>query len=169
MGDLTVKQRNELAVPFKVGTPAVKGPDGKTGCTALVEMALRGVKAKSFRDYNQPKSGDYVWGTPIDLDKLQVGDILQFRHHTFMLTTVKNNGGLETDGPHRRPHHTAIVTKVLKQGEVVEVLEQHVLPHHNRILSNTIYLKSTAIHNPGFGVTTIQVGGVVRAYRPQAK
>lgn len=169
MGDITANQLTELFTRFKAGGMAVKGPDHKAGCTALIEMGLRAAKAKSFQDYPQPKDGNYVWGTPItDFDDLQPGDVLQFRDHTFTIKTVTSTGWFK-EGPHQRPHHTAFVTRIVRKGEAVEVLEQHVRPNPQKIMANVVYLKSTIIHDAKGAVTTVTMKGKIWAYRPQSK
>lgn len=168
MGRPTPNQKVEAYSRNKAGHHAINGRDGYE-CTSLVEAALDFANAKSFGDFSQPASEDYIWGTQIpNLDDLQPGDILQLRDYTSEIRTNSDDGGWRTNTLGRR-HHSAIVTKIVQKGVTVEVLEQNVDPDHRKIFSNTIYLKNTVFHATKSSVTHVTVDGKIWAYHPQAK
>jgi hypothetical protein len=164
----TPNQKVEAFSRHKAGHHAINGHDGYE-CTSLVEAALDFAHAKSFGDFKQPDSEDYIWGSPIDdLDDLKPGDILQFRDYTSNIRTDSDDGSWRTNTL-GRDHHSAIVTKIIHKGVAVEVLEQNVDPDHRKIFTNTIYLKNTIFHANKSSVTHVTVDGKIWAYRPQAK
>lgn len=167
MGRPTANQKVEAFSRHKAGHHAIHGRDGYE-CTSLVEKALDFAHAKSFGDFQQPDNDDYIWGTPVGLDDLQPGDILQFRDYTSNIRTDSDAGGWRFNDL-GRDHHSAIVTRIIQKGVAVEVLEQNVEPDHRKIFSNTIYLKNTVFHANTSSVTHVTVGGKLWAYRPQAK
>jgi hypothetical protein len=173
-----VAARLKGTVEKMVGHKAVDGGKDKGGidCFALVDQLLKSVGAKTASDFGEVTStADYVWGKEVDLNAIQPGDILQFRKHTVMITTQKL-GALtwkvtSAEGPANRPHHTAVVVALLKDG-AVEVVEQNVRPNPRTIRRSIIarlaegeetrYLRNVE-------KVIIEVTGTVKAYRPVAK
>ena len=136
------------------------------------------------------KHDDYVWGDPIGVHQVSVGDILQFRDHMITIRTDRTvtfddgTGYTEwSEELHRRPHHTAVVAAYQAPHSVV-VIEQ--LPKKG-VLRNTVNLSSAEL--PGTKAfrsvrdkqsgkmrhakveerITVKVTGKVWAYRPKAK
>jgi hypothetical protein len=140
--DLNV--RLKAAAEKKVGGDALTSRFGYD-CFALVDALLRSVSANSAHDYKDEvpitATADYKWGDGIMLDSIQPGDILQFRKH-FIETTTWTLGGdgkwYETEHrTQRRPHHTAIILEVRKDGSVL-VVEQNVLPNPRKVVRNVV-------------------------------
>ena len=99
-------------------------------CFALVDKLLRKLGAATAADGDVPvtATADYDWGDGILLDSIQPGDILQFNKHFIDIGTWKYANGKWYEASGRtltRPHHTAIVMEVRKDGSVV-VVEQNV-------------------------------------------
>jgi len=103
---------------------------GSGECWDLVDRALRHAGARTSTTTG--KNDDYVWGTPITLEQVVPGDILQFRD--FVVTTRIERTVRFPDGTGyrdddltfaRRPHHSAIVHHV-NGGGVFRVYEQRV-------------------------------------------
>lgn len=86
---------------------------GNGECATFVDHVLRSAKAKPFGSWkDDPKPGDYVWGTRIataesaqtpTLDEIRPGDILQFRDAKFELKTTYRRETITAS------HHTAII------------------------------------------------------------
>jgi hypothetical protein len=162
----------------RVGGKAVDGGKDKGGidCFALVDELLKSAGGKRPKDFGEvTPTSDYVWGEPVELDKIKPGDILQFRDHFVTIRTLKL-GELKweetsIEGPARRPHHTAVVVEVKKDGSVV-VVEQNVRPDPKKV-------KRSVIAGLAAGEETryksraekeiITVTGTVKAYRPVPK
>jgi hypothetical protein len=170
--------RIKASVEKKVGGKAVVGGKDKGGidCFALVDQVLKEADAKTAADFgNVRPDGDYVWGEPVDLDAVQPGYILQFRDHTVTIRT-ETLGKFQweetsVDGPARRPHHTAIVVEVRRDGSV-SVVEQNVKPNASRITRNVIARLAPGEETRNINRTVrivIRVTGVVKAYRPVPK
>jgi uncharacterized protein YkwD len=135
---------------------------GDGECTALVEHAFRFAGARRFPPYGL--NGDYVWGKlvatvrphEVPLDKIEPGDILQFRDVKFEFET--KTGATETLAA---PHHTAVVVAVQDRGRVLSVLEQNAgakgVPDEKR-----------KIVKPGFYPLPALQSGWIKAYRPVA-
>lgn len=136
--------RLKTAAEKKVGGKAVDGGKEKGGidCFALVDELLKSTGGKRPSDFGAvtPKA-DYVWGDPVDLDRIQPGDILQFRDHIVKIRNQKRGEFNWEDTPPeslaRRPHHTAIVVAVEKDGSVV-VVEQNVWPDPKKVSRSVI-------------------------------
>jgi cell wall-associated NlpC family hydrolase len=161
----------------KVGGPAGVGGKSKGAieCAALINEVLKSAGAKTLADFDTV-SDDYVWGEPVDLNDVKPGDILQFRNHE--ITVEKQTLGkykwetTSTEGPARRPHHTAVVVEVLKDRGGVVVVEQNVKPDVHKITRNTILRLDAGYDTRMIGNSTkikITVTGFVKAYRAVAK
>ena len=162
----------------KVGGKAVDGGKDKGGidCFALVDELLKSAGAKRPKDFGDvTPSADYVWGDPVELDKIKPGDILQFRNHFVKIRTQKLGEfkweDTSIEGPAKRPHHTAVVVDVQEDGGVV-VVEQNVRPDPKKVRRSVIAglaagektkLKTNVLRE------IITVTGTVKAYRPVPK
>jgi hypothetical protein len=162
----------------KVGGKAVDGGKDKGGidCFALVDELLKSAGGKRPKDFGDvTPTSDYVWGDPVELDNLKPGDILQLRDHFVTIRTLKLGEvkweEASIEGPARRPHHTAVVVEVQKDGSVA-VVEQNVRPDPKKVRRSIIArlaageetrLKSSVEKQ------IITVTGTVRAYRPVPK
>ena len=127
-------------------------------CWDLAEQALAHAGAKTSRDFGPVgENTDYIWGTAINLNQLQPGDILQYRDYTIRVT--------EADGAWQEmtfTHHTAIVRQVLSNGSI-SVYEQN-FNNIRRVTSQNLFIR------PGtYGSRTVTVSGSIWAYRPQAR
>ena len=128
------------AITRKPGHPHAK--DDK--CFVLVDDALQGAGAKTARDFAPDgrigPNDNYVWGDPVELDKIQPGDVLQFRNHKVVVRAdVQNENGMwreqSTSGPYVRPHHCAIVVEVKAVTRLTDV-------HRAQLIS---YLRTTGL------------------------
>ena len=162
----------------KVGGKAVDGGKDKGGidCFALVNELLKSAGGKRPKDFGDvTPNADYVWGDPVELDKIKPGDILQFRDHFVTIRTLKLGEvkweEASIEGPARRPHHTAVVVEVQKDGGVV-VVEQNVKPDPKKVRRSVI-AGLAAGEETRFKSSVekqiITVTGTVRAYRPVPK
>jgi hypothetical protein len=161
----------------KIGGKALTSKFG-TDCFALVDALLRSLNANSAHDYDDevPVTEDahYKWGDEIMLDSIKAGDILQFQNHeveTHTRTDMEDGEWKEESRTQHRPHHTAIVIEVLKDGGVV-VVEQNVRPHPNKVTRNVILRLADGEetrHESKRKKTDIKVKGKVSAYRPVRK
>ncbi|MBS1221193.1 MAG: hypothetical protein H6R23_813 [Proteobacteria bacterium] len=176
MGDTSDDLGAQLkaAAEQKVGGKALTSKFG-LDCFALVDKLLRTLDAKTAADYGKvTATADYTWGDGIMLDSIQAGDILQFRNHVVDSGTWKfvNGKWFETEGrTQTRPHHTAIVLEVAKNGSVT-VVEQNVQPHPNKVIRNVIPRLAEGVEErpAGSGVKIkLKVTGTVKAYRPVPK
>jgi hypothetical protein len=164
------------AITRKPGHPHAK--DDK--CFVLVDDALQGAGAKTARDFAPDgrigPNDNYVWGDPVELDKIQPGDVLQFRNHKVVVRAdVQNENGMwreqSTSGPYVRPHHCAIVVEVKADGTVV-VAEQNVKPHADKVSRNEIARLEAGEETRRVSREqrlVIKVEGQVWAFRPVAK
>jgi len=162
----------------KVGGKAVDGGKDKGGidCFALVDELLKKAGAKRPKDFGEvTPNADYVWGEEVDLDKIKPGDILQFRDHTVTIRTEKLGEFkwevTSTEGPARRPHHTAVVVEVKEDGSVV-VVEQNVKPDPKKVRRSVIAglaAGEQTRHRTNVEREIITVAGSVKAYRPVPK
>ncbi|HKV77751.1 MAG TPA: CHAP domain-containing protein [Candidatus Sulfotelmatobacter sp.] len=162
----------------KVGGKAVDGGKDKGGidCFALVDELLKSAGGKRPKDFGDvTPTADYVWGDPVELDKIKPGDILQFRDHFVMIRTQKLGEvtweDMSVEGPARRPHHTAVVVDVQNDGSVV-VVEQNVRPDPKKVRRSVIagLAAGEETRRKGGGLREIiTVTGTVRAYRPVPK
>lgn len=162
----------------KVGSKAVDGGKDKGGidCFALVDELLKKAGGKRPADFGEvTPTADYVWGEEVELDKLKPGDILQFRDH---LVTIRHQKlgefkweDTSTEGPARRPHHTAVVVEVKEDGSVT-VVEQNVKPDPKKVRRSVIAglaAGEETIHRSNVVRDIITVTGTVKAYRPVPK
>jgi hypothetical protein len=171
MGETTKTLATQIksAAEAMVGKKAVAGSK-KMGfdCYALVNKLLLDLGANTPKDYGAvTPTADYEWGDEIFLSDLKPGDILQFRNHVVKTTTTKQTAqGEKWDEQTRvRPHHTAIVVAVNKDGSVI-VIEQNVKPNPKKVSKNKIDLLSGSDVRKSKGQTIeITVTGTVKAYR----
>ena len=160
-------------------------------CWTLVEDAVTGAGGKSSRVLTPRFSAhaSFVWGTVVQSNGLQAGDVLQFSGYSWTRTTdtdVTNPDGsgstnqtvaTETRGI---PQHTAMVVRVVSTG-IVEVIEQNIPPATGPVQTLTLVLTApaqrvTTTRTPhssgGETVTTVTVTDSVtnppRCYRPIA-
>ena len=141
MGDEDLNAKLKAAAEKVVGGKAVTSKFG-IDCFGLVDRLLRDLGGKSAGDYGTlTKDADYDWGDGIMLDSIQPGDILQFRNHLVHSSTLQlmdNGKWFETaESTATRPHHTAIVIAVAKDGSVT-VVEQNVWPDRKKVRSSVI-------------------------------
>lgn len=157
-------------------------------CWTLVEDAIVGAGGRSSRGQtpNFGPNASYVWGTVVQVNALQAGDVLQFNRYDWTRTvtvdvTNPDGSGSEdtTDAQEFRgmPHHSAIVVRVVSLG-IVEVVEQNIPPVTGGVQTVELVLtapaaRTTTTREPsgtGFIVTvtttTDQVVNPPRCYRP---
>src|SRR5262245_8289137 len=118
------------AAEGKVGKDALMKTGYGSDCFVLVDQILRdlGLATAADGDVKVTPTADYDWGDGIMLDSIQPGDILQFKKHVVDVANMKYANGkwYEASGyTLTRPHHTAIVMEVRKDGSVL-VVEQNV-------------------------------------------
>jgi hypothetical protein len=175
MSDEDLGARLKAAAEDMVGRRALVSKFG-LDCFALVDKLLRNLGAQTAADGDVPitATADYDWGDGIMLESIQPGDILQFRDHVIEIQTLSYVNGKWHEIESRtltRPHHTAIVMEVHKDGSVT-VVEQNVHPNPRKVNRNLIpKLDSgddTRRVNSELKIRT-KVTGAVRAYRPAAK
>jgi len=174
MSDLTMSQKIAL---FPVSR--MRSQVGRGECFDLADRALRHAGAKSAADYGKiTDDADYVWGKSVELKDVQPGDILQFRNHVIWVTTTTTSkvklhtGQTQTTTEvkkvrHTRPHHTAIVRRVLEDG-AIEVFEQKVKPLGKRVQKHTLYTRDF-VRTKGEKVVEVKTEGRIWAYRPQPR
>ena len=158
-----------------VGKAAVTSKFG-LDCFALVDKLLRKLGAATAADGDVPVTAkaDYDWGDGILLESLQPGDILQFKDHLVDVGTWKlvNGKWSEVSGrEYTRPHHTAIVLEVRKDGSVV-VVEQNVKPDPGKVTRNVIQRLEAGEETREVSDEErikLKVTGSVSAYRPAPK
>jgi hypothetical protein len=161
---------------------------GKGECWDLPDLALKSAEAASSTTTG--KHDDYVWGDPIGVHQVSVGDILQFRDHVITIrsdrTVTFDDGTGYTEWHeelYRRPHHSAVVATYHPPNSVV-VIEQ--LPKKG-VVRNTVNLSNGELpattafrsvkdkqsgkmrHAKVEERITVKVTGKVWAYRPKAK
>jgi len=90
---------------------------GRGECWDLADQALRASGARTSKTTGP--DDNYDWGTPVRIEQVVRGDILQFRNwnvKTTTETTVRFTDGSgyhnTNEGIARRPHHTGIVEHV---------------------------------------------------------
>jgi len=140
MGDEDLNAKLKAAAEKVVGGKAVTSKYG-IDCFGLVDKLLRDLGGKSAGDYGPlSKDADYDWGDGIMLDSIQPGDILQFRNHVVHSSTLQrldSGKWFQTaESTAKRPHHTAIVLAVAKDG--ITVVEQNVWPDPKKVRSSVI-------------------------------
>ena len=161
---------------------------GDGECFTLADQALKKAGAKSASDYGAvTANANYRWGNSVNLLKLIPGDIIQFRNYKVTITTItktrtNTGGGGWTDNTNTqthsesRPHHTAIVASVGKNG-VVSVLEQNIGTGSSKrtTQNNTLYFETykvpESVSTKGKATVTVnrrvKVSGKFWFYRPQ--
>jgi hypothetical protein len=151
---------------------------GSGECFDLVQQALQSAGASGADAFGDiTPEGDYVWGTPVRLQDLRPGDVLQFRDYritrritTMMQLSDGNVARSQSQAYEERDHHTAIVEAAA--GDSVWVLEQNVDPAGRVVQQNRVALAShteeeTHVEDRSLVRTEIEVDGEVRAYRPR--
>ncbi len=175
MGDEDLGAKLKAAAEKLVGGKALTSKYG-LDCFALVDKLLRSLGAATAADGDVAvtPTADYDWGDGILLDSIQPGDILQFHKHLVTIATWKNANGKWYEASSftlNRPHHTAIVMEVRKDGSVV-VVEQNVYPNPGNVTRNVIPRleagEETRIVSSEEKIK-LKVTGEVRAYRPIPK
>ena len=132
-------------------------PVGDGICITLAVEALRAAGARRFPF---DRSGDYVWGAPVDdLKDALPGDILQFRDAVFHGQRPLG-GGKRTRWHHEYPHHTAIVAKVERDGKLITIL------HQNVVTKGRDEAEKGNVQEGELRMESLQKGGWVKAYRP---
>ncbi len=172
---------DDLSEKLKTAAEALVGKDALTSsygldCFALVDKLLRTLGAQTAADGDVPvtREADYDWGDGIMLDSLGPGDIIQFRKHVIHIQTFTyaNDEWFETDTRWiSRPHHTAIVMEVHKDGSVT-VVEQNIQPNPKKIVRSVIpRLEAGEVNKKVSNESKIKmtVTGDVRFYRAAAK
>jgi hypothetical protein len=173
--------RVKSAVERKVGHAAVLGGKhkGGVGCFALVNEVLKSAGARTAADFGTiTPDADYVWGEAVpDVKDVKPGDILQFEDHVITIRTDTVSGPTPgkvkrviTTQTATRPHHTAVVVEVLKDGGVA-VVEQHVKPDIHKVFRHTLLRLTEGIETrmTSNSIIQIEVTGKVNAYRPVPK
>jgi hypothetical protein len=175
VGDEDLGARLKAAAERMVGGKALTSKFG-LDCFALIDKLLRtlGAATAADGDVAVTPTADYDWGDGIMLDSIQPGDILQFSKHVVDIGTWKQANGKWYEAAGRtltRPHHTAIVIEVRKDGSVV-VVEQNVHPNPGNVTRNVIPKleegEETRTVNSQEKIK-LKVTGSVRAYRPIPK
>jgi|ERR1043166_1674775 hypothetical protein len=177
MGD-DLNAKLAAAAKAKVGKKALMKTHYGTDCFVLVDQLLRdlGAATAADGDVKVTPTADYDWGDGIMLTSIQPGDILQFRKHFIKIVTVtKTPKETVTDTRTlNRPHHTAVVLEVHKDGSVT-VVEQNVYPNPGKVTQNVIPRldageETKRTHKGDAEIkTTMTVTGEVKAYRPIPK
>jgi hypothetical protein len=171
----------DLGAKLKVAAEEMVGKNALTSkygydCFALVDKLLRNLGAATAADGEVAvtATADYDWGDGIFLDSIQPGDILQFRKHVVHIQTLTFANGKWYETETRtltRPHHTAIVMEVHKDGSVT-VVEQNVHPNPRKVNRNVIpKLDAGEVTRNVSSEKKIKlkVTGDVSAYRPTPK
>jgi len=174
MGDDDLNVKLKAAAEKVVGDKAVTSKYG-IDCFGLVDKLLRDLGGKSAGDYGPlSKDADYDWGDGIMLDSIQPGDILQFRNHVVHSSTLQrldSGKWFQTaESTAKRPHHTAIVLAVAKDG--ITVVEQNVWPDPKKVRTSVIPKldegKDTRWIDKEHKID-LKVTGSVRAFHPVPK
>lgn len=152
-------------------------------CWTLVEDAVVGNGGKSSIGLtpNFGKDVSYVWGTTVNVQALQAGDVLQFVRYVWRKTTrvdVNSPDGTSFsenfwDEGRGMPHHSAMVVRVISTG-IVEVIEQNIPPKTGPVQTFELVLtapvaSTTITQDKGTTTTTKithEVKGQVLCYRP---
>ena len=172
MSDEDLNVRLKSAAEGMVGKKALTSKFG-LDCFALVDKLLRNLGAQTAADGDVAvtATADYDWGDGLMLESIRPGDILQFRKHVVQIQTFTwaNGKWYETESRTlTRPHHTAIVVEVHKDGSVT-VIEQNVHPNPGRVNRNVIPRLEAGEETKGVNdekKVKMTVTGAVRAYRP---
>ncbi len=115
----------------------------------LGEEALKQAGASTSNDLGPVEAdSNYVWGDPVDISKVEPGDILQIRNHLVATTTtieyVYKDGTTvkeKQEATAKRGHHTAIVNGMLDANGRVKTLEQHVRPKGDIVQDMSLYTR----------------------------
>lgn len=178
MSDEDLNAKLKAAAEARVGKRALMKTNYGTDCFVLVDQLLRdlGAATAADGDVKVTPTADYDWGDGILLSSIQPGDILQFRKHfiKIVIVTKKPTETVTNTQTLNRPHHTAVVVEVHKDGSVT-VVEQNVHPNPTKVNRNVIprldageETKRTRKGDDEIK-TTITVSGEVKAYRPIPK
>lgn len=175
MGDEDLSAKLKAAAEQQVGGAALTSKYG-LDCFALVDKLLRSVGAETAADGDVPvtPTADYDWGDGIMLASIQPGDVLQFHNHVVHIETstfANNQWYVTEDISLFRPHHTAIVLEVGKDGSVT-VAEQNVHPNPKKVTRNVIPRLEEGEETRKVGSDKkikIRVTGSVKAYRAVPK
>jgi hypothetical protein len=141
---LTTNQKVVVWVRGKLGQKVGRGE-----CWDLGEQALKQAGAATSNDLGPvAANSDYVWGDPIDIAKIEPGDILQIRDHLVTTNTtveyVFQDGTTQTERIEttaKRGHHTAIVNGKVDDKGGVRTLEQHVKPRGDIVQHMYLYTR----------------------------
>lgn len=141
---------------------------GSGECFDLADSALKKLGAKTAKDYGKiTATADYIWGQLINYQKAVRGDIIQFNGYGFEVTiTEKDYSPYKQRYSESRPHHTAIVSNIKSNGEII-VLEQNVDPDGRKVQKHSLYFGSPAPIRKGKETINIRVFGTAKFYRPQ--
>lgn len=132
---------------------------GNGECTMLAHDALRAAGAQRF---GWARSGDYVWGTPVEsFAEALPGDVLQFRDAVFA-GRRELSGSRWMSWHYEYPHHTAVVAAVRGGGREVVVLHQNVTGQRKGVPPSKVVQEGTLWPD------SLQPGGQVWIYRPVA-
>jgi hypothetical protein len=175
MSDEDLNAKLKAAAEELVGKKALTSRFG-LDCFALVDKLLRklGAATAADGDVTVSATADYDWGDGILLESIQPGDILQFNKHVVDIGTWKYANGKWHEASGRtltRPHHTAIVMEVRKDGSVV-VVEQNVHPNPGKVTRNVIPRLEAGEETRQVSSEEklkLKVKGEVSAYRPIPK
>ncbi|MHB2019838.1 MAG: hypothetical protein ACYCW6_23105 [Candidatus Xenobia bacterium] len=138
---------------------------GDGECTTLVDAALKAAGAKGLGDFGSygPDS-NYVWGTPVKLEDVQPGDVIQFRDYQSEIH-VENSGGRHSKTA-SAPHHTAIVVSNDGGGRLTVI-------HQNASPGGGVETEQLSFGSGTFDVggdhITVKTTGQVWFYRPQPR
>jgi hypothetical protein len=180
MSDDDLNAKLKTAAEKLVGTKAVMMTGFGKDCFVLVDMLLRqlGAATAADGDVKVTPTANYDWGDGITFGSIQPGDILQFHKHVIHIeikTFDEDDKLRKTDEKWlTRPHHTAIVVEVHKDGSVT-VIEQNVHPNPDKVNRNIIPRLEPGETNKRVTIVNgeqkikMKVTGSVSAYRPIPK
>jgi len=138
---------------------------GSGECFDLADRALRAAGARSASDFGPVTAdADYRWGSPIAIENVAPGDIIQFRNYAFAKRTETSEGWQEER--QERPHHTAIVLSNDGHGAVT-VMEQNA-PEGSGVHRTQLFFTSRQDQDGGTRVT-VTVSGQFWFYRPEPR
>jgi len=187
---LTLNQKVVVWARGKLGQKVGRGE-----CWDLGEGALKQAGAATSNDLGPVEADtNYVWGDPVDLSKVEPGDILQIRDHLVTTNTtieyVFQDGSVVTERMEttaKRGHHTAIANGTPDGNGGLRTLEQHVKPRGDIVQSMYLYTRDVPAvvtksiaqhahprtkHVERVSVTktvTITVKGTIWPYHPKPK
>jgi hypothetical protein len=187
---LTLNQKVVVWARGKLGQKIGRGE-----CWDLGEGALKQAGAATSNDLGPVEADtNYVWGDPVDLSKIEPGDVLQIRDHLVTTNTtieyVFQDGSTVTERDEhtaKRGHHTAIANGTLDANGGLRTLEQHVKPRGDIVQNMYLYTRDVpAVVTKSIGqhahprtkhvervsvtkTVTITVKGTIWPYHPKAK